>query len=773
MPCSDNCGKRIAICVLALMLMTALPVSDVTALSRTCRLTDSPTAVSLIEQDRQGITVSLEIGKLMFTQVQTKGGSFVLLSADGLTRSHEVGEPNLPMANRLIAVPFGCELEATVIDYEIEEIDLSGIGITDPIIPVQPTLFKSLDPEAAPFRINRELYEREGFYSLPVVRATPMGTMRSLRLALVSLSPIEYNPTENMIRVLKRLDVSISYINPDWETTETIYRESYSPFFEPVYERVLNYDQSMFCSRDDLVEYPVKYVIVSDWIFQFTLQPFIEWKTKKGFEVITAYTNEIGTSFESIKTYLSDLYNSSPGAKPSFVLFVGDVDRIPSWTSGFHCTDLRLCEFTDDFFPEVYYGRFSADLGSHLIPQISKTLEYEKYEMPDPSYLGNVTMIAGVDEWYASTYGNGQINYGTNLYFNVLHGILSNTWLYPASADSSVSDAMIQTVNDGIGLINYTAHCSHDGFGNPVFNIDDINGLTNEHMYLLSIGNCCQSNDFSNPDNPCFGEEWLRAENKGGIGYIGASDGTAWDEDYWWSVGYGPIVAEGATYEETGLGAYDGVFHEHGEPESDHYVVNDAIIYCGNLAVTESGSYEQEYYWEIYHLMGDPSVLTYIGLPIVNTVQHADTVVMAKTVLTVAADPGSYVGVTMSGALCGAGYIDTSGYADINVSLGSEGTAEIVVTAQNRIPYFSTVHVIESEPYTCGDANSDGVVDIDDAVFLIGFIFLGGPPPEPYLSGDVNCTGQVDIDDIVYIITFIFQAGNEPCDVDGDGIPDC
>ena len=73
----------------------------------------------------------------------------------------------------------------------------------------------------------------------------------------------------------------------------------------------------------------------------------------------------------------------------------------------------------------------------------------------------------------------------------------------------------------------------------------------------------------------------------------------------------------------------------------------------------------------------------------------------------------------------------------------------------------------------CGDANSSGSVDIDDVVFLIGYIFSGGPPPSPLLIADANCSGGVDIDDVVYLIGYIFSSGNDPCDPDGDGVPDC
>jgi hypothetical protein len=73
----------------------------------------------------------------------------------------------------------------------------------------------------------------------------------------------------------------------------------------------------------------------------------------------------------------------------------------------------------------------------------------------------------------------------------------------------------------------------------------------------------------------------------------------------------------------------------------------------------------------------------------------------------------------------------------------------------------------------CGDADASGDVDIDDVVYLIAYIFSGGPPPMPYSSGDADCSGNVDIDDVVYLIAYIFSGGYAPCDTDGDAVPDC
>jgi hypothetical protein len=65
--------------------------------------------------------------------------------------------------------------------------------------------------------------------------------------------------------------------------------------------------------------------------------------------------------------------------------------------------------------------------------------------------------------------------------------------------------------------------------------------------------------------------------------------------------------------------------------------------------------------------------------------------------------------------------------------------------------------------YICGDADNNGSVDIDDGVYLIQYIFAGGPAPLFYESGDADCSGEVDVDDVTYLIAYIFGSGPEPC----------
>lgn len=71
--------------------------------------------------------------------------------------------------------------------------------------------------------------------------------------------------------------------------------------------------------------------------------------------------------------------------------------------------------------------------------------------------------------------------------------------------------------------------------------------------------------------------------------------------------------------------------------------------------------------------------------------------------------------------------------------------------------------VLDPAPYVAGDVDRSGSVDISDAVFLVGFIFSGGPAPIPWASAThIDGDPSVDISDVVYIITYIFGGGTPP-----------
>ena len=660
------------------------------------------------------LEVNINIGTINLNNINVDNQQYTAISLLNSYPSKDIGDPNLPMLNKMIEIPRGANIRIEIIEDNIDIYNLSDFNIDNAIIPTQHPLSKSNTDNS--FIINQNTYSKNKFYKNKTVEIIKKGLLREVSIANLMISPIEYNPIDNKLLCHSNIKFRIFFDDANIELTKEKKINAFSTYFEPIlYNSIANYSSPLQNRENDFIEDVVHYIIVADESFSSSLQPFIEWKTKKGFHVTVAYTSEIGSSALAIKNYLSSQYNNPENNLPipTFVLLVGDTPQIPaSYSSGGHVSDLDYCDYTNDNLPDVLCGRFSAQSGVHVTSQVNKTIQYEEFSMPDPTFLSDILMISGVDASYAPTYGNGQINYGNNYYFNSNNNINSITYLYPASGSSA--SQILNTANQGVGFINYTAHGWESGWADPEFDVTDANNMTNNNKYPTMIGNCCLTSAFDS--GTCFGEALLRKSNGGAIGYIGGSDVTYWDEDFWWGVGSGNISSN-PSYNNTGAGAYDAIFHENNE--ENWAIVNSAIIMAGNLAVAQANGMD-DYYWEIYHLMGDPSLSTYLGMPTNNTINHDIFLPIGSEAIEIQADPQSYVGLTHNGILLAGGYIDNSGFIVLVFDpINEPGTLDLVVTGQNKIPFFSEVFVASPNgPFTT--VNSVLINLGDDNIISLG-----------------------------------------------------
>ena len=662
-------------------------------------INDEETYFSVTDKNISEFSFINSVSDVTTMIVKTEEGEFVKLIVPAYNSDSKNGDAELPVLQKLIRVPFGSEIAVKIINLEEEIINLSDYGFSIPVFPNQPSVSKSVTD--IPFYFNQDYYNSDKFTGNNIVETELLGKMRGQQLARLSVSPFSYNPTTNELKVVTKVEVKIIFKNIDVNTDNANRIKYYSPEFESLLKTCIN--NTPITGKDVITTYPVKYVIISDPQFQAALQPLVDWKTKKGFMVVEGYTNDplVGNTTASIHAYLQNMYDNATviDPAPTYLLIVGDNAEVPSFNTGQHVSDMYYCEFdgNGDFYPEMYYGRLSATSAAEVEIQVNKTLTHELYTFTDPSFLDEVVLVAGVDASFAPIHGNGQINYGTDNYFNVAHNLTIHNYLY-GSGSSITSDmpaasaAIIADVSAGVGFANYTAHCGSSGWSDPSFENSDVNGLQNNDRFGFMIGNCCQSNKFD--DNVCFGEKILRSNNKGAVGYIGGSNNTYWDEDFWWAVGSTSNVTANPTYAGTDLGVYDCLMHENGESQADWFYTAGQMIHSGNLAVTQAGGSEQ-YYWEIYHLMGDPSLMPYIGVPTILTVSHGTATPVGTTTFLVNTEENAYVAISMNGVLLDAQLAGPTGVVNLTfTALSNVGTADIVVTKQFKQPYISTVNII-------------------------------------------------------------------------------
>ncbi|HRZ49813.1 MAG TPA: C25 family cysteine peptidase, partial [Bacteroidales bacterium] len=612
------------------------------------------------------------------------------------------GLPNLPVWNRMIEIPVEASWQISVTEMSTRDVEIPGSFMGMELSPVQLPISKStLDDR--PFIKNAEVYTRNEWFDYGGARILDDGIMRNARIARLSISPVQYHPVTRQVRYMEYAKVHITFSGGI--SNPVAFKQNFaSPVADPS-SVTLNGNAFQIYSP---ITGPVHYIILSDSMFLNTLQPFIAWKKKKGFKVTEVYRGSpgVGSTTTSMKAYLKGIWDASSPANPapSYLLIVGDVAQIPAFngSAGNHVTDLYYAEYTGDIYPELEYGRFSATSVAQLQPQIDKTLMVDQFSMPSAGYLENGLLVAGNDANNASIYANGQMHYAENEYVKPLNGMQAYAFLYPAS--SGQISQIVQRFNEGVSLVNYSAHGSSSGWSDPAFTSTTVQSLTNTGRYPTVISNACETGKFGL--SQCFGETLLRAENKGAAGHIGASDLTYWDEDYYFAVGLGPIVVN-PTYNQSGLGFWDRLFHTHGEPYSQWWTTQGGIVQAGNLSVTQSGL-SVPYYWEIYHLMGDPSLMPWLGVPANPTVTFLSTLPTGLSQVSIQADPYQYVALSYNGQIHGAGVTNGNGFVNLQIQPFSQpANALLSITGQNRIPYFDTIHLVTpTGPFILADSVS-------------------------------------------------------------------
>ena len=126
------------------------------------------------------------------------------------------------------------------------------------------------------------------------------------------------------------------------------------------------------------------------------------------------------------------------------------------------------------------------------------------------------------------------------------------------------------------------------------------------------------------------------------------------------------------------------------------------------------------------------------------------------------------------------GWIDMD-YFDIPVLAGEDSIVTIPVTPSVGIPLGNisnlsfcatsrmdtTVFDIKNTGAKAvlqgGDANFDGIVLVSDLVYMVDYLFKGGPSPIPIDdSGDFTCEDEINVADLTSMVDFLFKGGN-PC----------
>ncbi len=577
-----------------------------------------------------------------------------------------------------------------------------------------------------------------------------LGSMRGLPVALVEMN----RPTGGELRI------ELSH-DGDWATDRMSAARRHSRGMDAVMAGSLPRAASSASGS---------YLILTVDTYLDAVQPLVEWKRMKGFDVQVVTTDDTGHGKEQIQTWLREAY-ASWETPPEYLLIVGDVDDIPTWNFSGNPTDHPYTLMNEgDWLPDLILGRLSVQSAYQAETAINKSVNYER--APDdgdnPDWYRRFLGVAGnsgsetpvntvefcAEQLEGMGFEHAWDSYDPGTPWNLMN--LKGVYSPPIAAEDVAVPIITDLVDSGVGLIIYRGWAyGVKGWEPPWFITDNIHGLNNGPMTPIVMSFVCLNGDYSvatTGDPVCFGEVWTRAgtpsDPKGAVAFIG-------NGEHWSHTRYNDAMA---------ISFYERI--------TDRSITTlGALSVAGRLRfmdyfphqLDETGNEESvEFYIHIYNLLGDPELNFWRDVPTALDVSHegAFSIGASRTLVSVNEDggpalAGARVGIVQNDELLGCGFTDELGQVNVIFSrpVAAEGSATITVTHPDRRPYQAVLDpeddgaFLAVESFEIDDDNGDGLASPGEGLDMMLTLSNGGTLDAVDLSIDMEETAGVVFSD--------------------------
>ena len=719
-------------------------------------------------QSSSEVEVNHSIQNFVLQETEINGEMLQTVLLPGNFLPNDEGMPNLPGNGRYIAIPQGASAELRILDFRTElytNIDLSPA----PRIP--------LDTEDGPLEYNKNesVYSRNEYYPVNSVQLGEQTQIRGVDVVMLGITPFQYNPVTKELLVYKDLKIEVSFIGGNGHFGEDRLRNRW---WDPLlHDMVLN-EQSLpeitfnydFQNREDGAEYLI--ICPDDPIFLAWADSIRIFRNQQGISSIVVTTTEAGGNTPTaIEDYIDDAYDNWDPA-PAAVLLLGDYgttgNSVVSPIYNNYCaSDNIFADVSGNMLPDIVFARMTAQNETHLETMVTKFLDYERNPPTNPDFYDHPITALGwqTERWFQicsesiggfwhNELGKDQVRINAIYQGNPMVDPWStneNTYMVtsyfgpsglgyipytPAELGgwTGGNAAMINNaINSGAFVLQHRDHGSETGWGEPDYNSNHINGLTNTDLvYVFSIN--CLTGKF-NITGECFAEKFHRythnGYNSGALGLIAASE-----------------VSYSFVNDTFIWGAYDNMWPQfmpdYGNPQIEERGILPAFGNAsGKYFLQQSGwpsnPGSKAVTYNLFHHHGDAFSTVFSEMPQNLTVSHDDVLESGMTSFEVTADDGSLIGLSVNSEVIGVGN-GTGSPVSIQIPAQPPGyNLLITVTNQNYyrysaeipiIPFDGGYIVIDSLTITDENGNSDGECDAGEEILLTYHFRNVGNQPE-------------------------------------------
>ena len=234
--------RTIALCMISFMLLSSFSFPSFKVITTTGE------DIELISSTDKGLTFMINVDwRGLSTEIlYTKNGMFTEVLLPGWQNSNQPGKPRLPFLTQAFGVPYGAELAINVIPGKSHTITLPA-----PVLPsisqISSQNLPSDDPGVMLFDYAIEpdalTYGQDQPYPGKLAEITNDGTLRQQRIASLGISPVQYEPLTQSLRIYESFVIEVLFEgNPaEYIAVADVESDIYESLFE---SQLANYQQA-------------------------------------------------------------------------------------------------------------------------------------------------------------------------------------------------------------------------------------------------------------------------------------------------------------------------------------------------------------------------------------------------------------------------------------------------------------------------------------------------------------------------------------------------
>jgi hypothetical protein len=381
-------------------------------------LIDARQLIEYQQINSQEIILNFAIDEFHQETITKNGTVYTLISHPNAFSSAPAGYPDLPSFHYTVALPSQGELNLEI---------LSSVKSEQNNLTIYPREITGESGETS-FYIDEQFYYSAQSYPGTQANIGNPVILRDIRLATISINPFQYDAASQKLLITSEIGLRLTISDQGGDNCK-IYDKPLSRSFQPIYSSyLLNYQDIMM--RPEYQTPSLLFITAADDEVLAALQPLLDWKRQKGFDVHIATTAETGLTNTEIRAYIQNAYNNWVNP-PEYVCLTGDANgdySIPTFYNNpdniYGEGDQSYGELEgDDHLLDVHLGRLSFESIQELQIIVAKILYYEKNPyipdnniwlehallIGDPSSMGYITienslsikelMLAYPDNW--------------------------------------------------------------------------------------------------------------------------------------------------------------------------------------------------------------------------------------------------------------------------------------------------------------------------------------------------------------------------------------